>query len=139
MKIYVATSWKNEHATAVVNRLRDLGHKVYDFREEAFSWESVKVPDQVTTDELMAALLKPAAIEGYRRDMTALEQCDLCVLVLPSGKSAHLEAGYAAGEDKFLVLYAPEPTTQPELMYKFADIIVKNLPELSTAVNSLNY
>ncbi len=139
MKIYVATSWKNTHATDVIKRLREDGHLVYDFRDTAFAWENVGVPDQVTTTELQCALHKPTAIESYKRDMTALEQCDLCVLVLPSGKSAHLEAGYAAGEDKFLVLYAPEPTTQPELMYKFADIIVKNLPELSIAVNSLSY
>lgn len=139
MKVYVATSWKNTHATEVIKRLREDGHQVYDFRDAAFSWESVGVPAQVSTDELARALLKPAAVAGYKRDMTALEKCDLCVLVLPSGKSAHLEAGYAAGEDKFLVLYAPEPTTQPELMYRFADIIVKNLAELSTAVSALSY
>lgn len=139
MKIYIATSWKNEHATAVIKRLRDDGHKVYDFREEAFSWKSVGVPDQVTTEELRQALSEEAAIKGFKRDMTALVQCDICVLVLPSGKSAHLEAGYASGMDKFLVLYAPESTTQPELMYRMADVVTKNLTELTIAVNSLSY
>ena len=39
----------------------------------------------------------------------ALRACDGCVLVLPSGRSAHLEAGWAAGAGKRVVVYVPEP------------------------------
>lgn len=31
-KIYVASSWRNQYYSDVVNRLREAGHEVYDFR-----------------------------------------------------------------------------------------------------------
>lgn len=131
MKIYVATSWKNVHCTAVVDALRAEGHEVYDFREAGFAWSQagVSAHKEMTSDEMNQALTHPVAIDGYNRDMLHLEQCDLCVLVLPSGKSAHLEAGYASGEDKFVIVYSPGPMT-PELMYKMTEGVVSSLPAL---------
>ena len=35
MKIYVASSWRNAQQPAVVARLREAGHEVYDFRNPA--------------------------------------------------------------------------------------------------------
>lgn len=32
MKIYVASSWRNNRQPDVVKFLRDLGHEVYDFK-----------------------------------------------------------------------------------------------------------
>lgn len=46
MRIYVASSWKNEYQPEVVKRLRELGHSVYDYRNPAegdhgFSWREI--------------------------------------------------------------------------------------------------
>ena len=46
MKIYVASSWRNEFYAAVVERLRTEGFEVYDFRnppsgDEGFKWSNV--------------------------------------------------------------------------------------------------
>ena len=30
-RIYISSSWKNEHHQALVTKLRECGHKVYDF------------------------------------------------------------------------------------------------------------
>ena len=40
MKIYVASSWRNERHPGVVELLRIAGHEVYDFRnpEDGDSW-----------------------------------------------------------------------------------------------------
>jgi hypothetical protein len=32
-KIYVASSWRNEYYPEVVEKLREAGHEVYDFRK----------------------------------------------------------------------------------------------------------
>ncbi len=32
MKVYIASSWRNEYQPTVVARLREAGHDVYDFR-----------------------------------------------------------------------------------------------------------
>jgi nucleoside 2-deoxyribosyltransferase len=50
--------------------------------------------------------------------MDALEDCDACVLVMPCGRSAHLEAGFAIGAGKPTAILISEG--EPELMYKMA-------------------
>ena len=45
-KIYVASSWRNEYYPDVVEKLREAGHDVYDFRnppsgDPGFKWNSV--------------------------------------------------------------------------------------------------
>jgi hypothetical protein len=45
-----------------------------------------------------------------------MQWADTGVLVLPSGRSAHLEAGYFNGAEKDLFILMVEPQ-EPELMY----------------------
>ena len=47
---------------------------------------------------------------------------DGCVIVLPCGKSAHLEVGWMAGAGKQTIVYVPKgEQTEPELMYLCCD------------------
>lgn len=121
-KIYVASSWRNEYQGAVVATLRDHGHEVYDFKnpapgETGFSWSKID-PNwkNWTPEEFKAALKHPIAQKGFQRDQDALDWCSACVLLLPSGSSAHLEAGYTAGRGKATCVYVPG-FREPELMY----------------------
>lgn len=41
MRIYVASSWRNEHVESVIQTLRGAGHDVYDFRQTGFQWSRV--------------------------------------------------------------------------------------------------
>lgn len=43
MKVYVASSWRNQYYDDVLQTLRELGLSVYDFRnpESAFNWGQV--------------------------------------------------------------------------------------------------
>ena len=123
--IYVASSWRNRHQPSVVNHLRGAGYKVYDFREPApgergFNWSEID-PDWQSwgVEQFIGALIHPIAVRGFERDHYALESCSACVLVLPCGRSAHLEAGYTIGRGKPTAIYWPSPDekTEPELMY----------------------
>lgn len=54
MKIYVASSWRNEFYPSVVSALRDAGHVVYDFRNppsggHGFKWSEIS-PDYMGLD-----------------------------------------------------------------------------------------
>ena len=126
MKVYVASSWRNAHQPRVVIALRDAGHEVYDFRhpgegERGFAWSDIDPNWQRwSVDDFRLGLRHDLARHAFRRDQEALEWCDACVLVLPSGMSAHLEAGWCAGRDKLVVVYAPE-IREAELMYKLFD------------------
>ena len=98
MKIYVASSWRNNLQPRVVVALREAGHEVYDFRHPApgntgFRWSEI-APDweDWTAEQFREALSHPVAARGFGFDMAALANSDACVLVLPCGRSAHLEA-----------------------------------------------
>lgn len=126
VRIYVASSWRNEHQPAVVAALRAAGHEVYDFRNpepenDGFRWTAITSnPRPWAPDVLNAVLAHPIAQHGFGLDMAALQGCDACVLVLPSGRSAHLELGWAAGAGKATAVYMPAPD-EPELMYLMLD------------------
>lgn len=127
MKIYVASSWRNEYQPSVVSALRDNGHEVYDFRHDGFGWSQVDPEWKNWTKEQYCWLMLEASrnagsviAKGFSRDMEALSACDLCVLVLPCGRSAHLEAGWAKGAGKgLIVLLFGE--LEPDLMYLMSD------------------
>lgn len=135
MRVYVASSWRNTVQPSVVGRLRREGYDVYDFRHpvpgnDGFAWSQI---DPVWREwlpyDFRAALCHPLAVEGFGYDMDALRASDACVLVLPCGRSAHLELGYAVGAGKLTVIYQPIPQ-EPELMYKMCSRIAVTIDEV---------
>lgn len=124
-RIYLASSWRNTLQQQVLVLLRAAGHEVYDFRnpapgERGFSWAEID-PDwqKWTPKQFIKFLAHPIAQHGYSFDKKGLDWADTCVLLLPCGKSAHLEAGYAIGQGKpTLIILAGQ--TEPELMYLLA-------------------
>ena len=124
MKIYLASSWRNTYQPAVLAELRAAGHEVYDFRNPApgstgFSWRQVDpgLKDDLTAERMRATLAHPVSQAGFDLDFDAMKWADAFVLLLPSGMSAHLEAGWACGAGKPVAVLAPE-IREPELMYK---------------------
>ena len=137
-KIYVASSWRNALQPSIVRLLREAGHEVYDFRNPApgqhgFAWSEVNpnwlawTPEQFVHD-LYAG--NPAVERGFAFDKDALDWADTCVLVLPCGRSAHLEAGYAAGQGKLTLFYLHPDKFEPELMYLLGHGCVTSPTEL---------
>jgi len=138
-RIYVASSWKNAIQPPVVAELRRAGYKVYDFRhpledDNGFSWSEIDPNWQDwAPEEYLRALSHPAAIRGFGNDWRAMEWADTGILVLPCGKSAHIEAGYFIGAKKRLFVLMLGPDT-PELMYKMATGICTSVTELLAAL-----
>lgn len=133
MKVYVATSWRNKLTDAVVMRLRQDGHEVFDFREggKAFAWSDLDPNGSAeawSAEEFGRWASDPRAAAGFRRDMDALEAADAVVLVLPCGRSAHLELGHAVGAGKLTYVWMPFPE-KPELMYLACDGVHSDLDE----------
>jgi hypothetical protein len=126
MKLYVVSSWRNSHQPAVVEALRASGHEVYDFRqpgpgEQGFVWSQVSQEwSSWSVRDFRLGLHHPLARHAFERDRVALEECDRCILVLPSGMSAHLEAGWCAGRGKPVAVFAPD-FKEAELMYRLFD------------------
>ena len=139
-KRYVASSWRNQFYPKVVTKLRDAGHEVHDFRnppsgDEGFKWSSIS-EDYLkwTPQEYREQLKHPKAVRQFVNDIEAMEACDVCVMVLPCGRSAHTEAGWFAGKGKTTIAYIPEKQ-EPELMYKIFSAICCSMDELIELLN----
>ena len=144
--VYVASSWRNPMQQAVIATLRAAGIDCYDFRnpEEGsvgFSWRETKTnrpsvtgiaakgSDWEEVNEYLQMIDHPRAVEGYRNDLSAMERADTFVTVLPCGKSAHLELGWAIGQGKRTAILLEDPV-EPELMYRGADYLARNMMDL---------
>lgn len=124
-KIYVASSWRNLYQPEVVRFLREQGHEVYDFRHPegrtGFQWSEIDENWQKwAVSRYRTALEHPIACAGFKSDFDAMQWADVCVLVLPCGRSAHSEAGWMKGAGKKVIVYQP-CDEEPELMYKLFD------------------
>src|SRR5258706_5730043 len=98
-KIYLASSWRNKFQPELVEFLRAESHAVYDFKNprpksHGFGWSQID-PDWLSwnPETYREMLQHEIARAGFWLDKEALDWCDTCVLLLPSGRSAHLEAG----------------------------------------------
>ena len=102
-KIYLASSWRNDNQPAMLATLRGWGHEVYDFRnprpgDKGFGWTSIDLQwENWDMDSYRAALRHPIAEQGYQNDYAALRNCDVVVLLLPSGPSRLRKNGFYRG------------------------------------------
>jgi hypothetical protein len=147
VKVYVASSWRNPYQPGVVWALEQRGHEVYDFRRpeegvSGFSWSKIDptLPTGPADLELGAESIRemlghPEAEAGFERDMDALRWCDVCVLVLPCGRSAHLEAGWAAGAGKRTIVLLDWAPSEPDLMWKMLGTLCVSIAEVAAALD----
>ena len=136
MKIYLASSWKNPFYEDVRNFLELQGHNVYDFKnpEYAFNWREFSI---FSPNDYIGVLQHERCQRAFRHDMEALRSCNVCILLLPCGKSAHMEAGWARGAGKFTAVYIGAREIDPDLMHLMADAFVTNLRELKEILDVL--
>jgi hypothetical protein len=149
MRIYVASSWRNEYQQEVVRQLRAMGHDVYDFRaggdgwsesdgEGGFSWKQISFDWQHWTPErYVLALTSPVAQAGFDRDMNALKGCDCCVFVMPCGPSASMEMGWAAGAGRWVAAYIPA-MREPDLMVKMAHLVASEWSAVTSWIRAID-
>ena len=135
MKVYVASSWRNKHQPMVVDALRSADIDVYDFRhpeegDNGFHCSEIDKDWQSWKPEQYIEHLKhPIAESGFKKDIDALNSCDISVLVMPCGRSAHLEFGYNLGKGKPGAILLLEPC-EPELMYKMSSRVFTKVDDL---------
>ena len=142
MKIYLASSWRNEYFPGIVQTLRETGYDVYDFRNpgdggDGFRWSDISADwlewePQRYRDELIN---NPRCDRQFANDLRAMQSCDVCVLLLPCGRSAHTEAGWFAGRGKKVIVHIPVKQ-EPELMYRLFDAVTTPIDELLEALKA---
>lgn len=142
MSVYVASSWRNLRYPEVLERLRaeDIPH--YDFKQPrpgigGFHWSDVWKDIAAEGDgandwrtargeDVLRMLNHPIAADGFHHDYSALFRAQQLLMVMPCGRSAHLEAGYAIGKGKPTVILL-DTESEAELMWKLADFVTTSM------------
>ena len=135
MKIYIASSWKNENRVMELAKImRDCGHNVDCFADGSTGRLSVKFPKDDTMDAI--TFLKDILVKKvFQVDKSKIDWADAVVMVLPCGNSSHLEAGYAVGKGKKLFILGPFLKGRFDVMYGFATVLCRNTEELLSCLS----
>lgn len=138
--IYLIGSLKNSEIPKIAERLRDeTGQEVFD------SWYSPgPEADDFLRDHLrFRGLTYPEAMEEwavthiFEFDKFHIDRADTVVMVMPAGKSGHLELGYAIGRGKKgYILFDKEPE-RFDVMHRFANKVFLKIDDLIGELNSV--
>jgi hypothetical protein len=130
--IYLIGSLRNPKVTEVAQELRRAGHEVFD------DWMAAgPIADDSWRDyEKGRGRTYAEALEGYAAkhvfdfDVFHINRCTTVVLMLPAGKSGHLELGWALGRGKRGYILLDTEPERFDVMYQFADGVVSSVEEL---------
>jgi hypothetical protein len=106
------------------------GYSGCDFGGLRFATPATKAKntDWEPVSEYLSMVAHPRAVEGFEADFGAMQKADAVVMILPCGKSAHLELGWAVGRKRTAILL--EDPVEPELMYKMVDYLAPSMLDL---------
>ena len=134
MKIYIASSWKNaDDVRVIASMLHELGFEVDDFTDDTkgrfvFHYSEL---GEVQVLDAINFLKDERSQRAFQEDKNWIDWADCVLLLLPAGKSSHLEAGYAKGSSKKLVIYQYSyPKGEFDVMYGFADLLTDDFKEV---------
>jgi nucleoside 2-deoxyribosyltransferase len=139
MRIYLIGSLRNPAIPIVAANLRAEGYNVFDDwfaagPEADDYWQKYETE---RGHSFVEALDGWAADHVYMFDKKHLDEADCAVLVLPAGKSGHLEFGYIIGQGKpgYILLASAEPERW-DVMYMFADRVCRGQEELNECLGT---
>jgi hypothetical protein len=132
VNIYVIGSLRNPEVPVVAQALRDDGHTVFDDwyaagPEADDCWQAYEKARGSSYEE---ALRGYSAQHVFNFDRTHLDRADCALLVLPAGRSGHLELGYIIGQGKKGYILLPEDNDRWDVMYAFAEAVVADVEDL---------
>lgn len=135
-KVYIGGALANPEIVRLTRTLLENGYNAFSEwytpgKEADVLWRDYEL---ALGFDYRTALARPSAQNTFRFDRDNIESSDVFVMLLPCGKSAHLELGYAAGRGIDTIIYMPEQPDRWDVMYNFAGAIVYNDTELLDAL-----
>lgn len=100
--IYLIGSLRNPRIPEIAKALRIVGHDIWDdwFAAGEFADDAWRDYEKGKGHDFAQALAGEAAQHVLEFDKSHLDLCDSAILVMPAGKSGHLELGYVLGQGK---------------------------------------
>ena len=136
MNVFLTTVWGNPQHPEVVGLLRSAGFVVYDFAEHGPTLAPWWGQDAVTAEQFTTRLADPMQLSSFRRNFEAMEAAAVRVLLLPAGRSAHLELGWFVGRGVPTVVVLGDCPPH-ELAYSLVDHLVPSVDGLVPVLQSL--
>lgn len=131
MKILVLSAYKNPYVATVLRDLRAAGHST-SFVQQLASDEF-----RTSIEDVMSVCNDPYEVMTAKHEMTAIRNCDVCVLVTPASSSSFVQFGYSAACGKPTVILIMEPQ-KPERMFGLASArclsiqsLIETLPQFA--------
>lgn len=120
--IYLIGSLRNPAVPDLAEQLRQLDFDVFDDwmaagPEADDFWQKYENYRGRSFDEALAG---HAAQHVFQFDKFHLDRCDAAILLLPAGKSGHLELGYMIGSGKLGFILMDKEPERYDVMYNFA-------------------
>lgn len=138
MIVYIIGALKNPNILEVAKKIRAEGHEVYDEwycpgKNADLHWQEYCTFNGLSYSQ---ALKGWHAKQVFEIDKFHLDRCDAAILVLPAGKSGHMELGYIKGlGKKGYILLDGEPE-KFDIMYKFSDLVTTDLQEIISEISN---
>ena len=113
---FIASRWRNrDNVRLLSKKLREKDFSVYCFIDEE---QSLNDPNEDPEEEMKKFETivdwrnNPAVKAMFDGDMNALRDSETLIMLLPAGKSAHLEAGAAYGMGKKCIIVGEQKETE---------------------------
>jgi nucleoside 2-deoxyribosyltransferase len=131
-KVYVIGSLRNPKIPEIANKIREAGFEVFDdwYAAGPEADDKWKEYEQGRGRGYSDALSGAAATNVYEFDKRNLDSSDAVVLVLPAGRSGHLELGYCLGKGTPGFILLEDGVDRWDVMYKFANGVTDNLDHI---------
>lgn len=133
MIVYIIGALKNPEVPKLARVIRKLGHDVYDEwhcpgPDADKFWQAYCDANGLTYQQ---ALNSWHCKQIFEIDKFHLDRCDAAILVLPAGKSGHLELGYVKGLGKKAYILLDGEPDKFDIMYRFADLVTTDIKEIA--------
>ena len=119
---FISSKWRNRDLVlTLVKALRDRDYEVLSFFENPYNSDAVDDdPESVMQKwESMPSWQQEKIVKDiFEEDMRCIRKADATILRLPAGTSAHIEIGFAHGQNKKCILIGkPEKTESAYMIF----------------------
>lgn len=134
--IYLVGSLRNPAIPKIAETIRAEGHDVFDgwFSAGPEADDHWQAYADLRGQTFAEALADYPAQHVFNFDLTHLKKADTVVLVLPAGKSGHMELGWALGKGKRGYILLDGVPERYDVMYNFADGVFADIYDLLEAL-----
>lgn len=125
---FVSGRWRNRNRVLdLARKIREKGYRVYCFLETAHNSEAVKNnPEEEMKKFEQLNWRKDSRIrEVFEEDMAGEKASKIFVMLMPAGKSCHIEAGAAYGLGKKCILIGEQK--EAESLYLIFDEVYNSV------------